>query len=614
MSNETDRACRAATIIFLLMVLGTPAVSQEPPLQRTARIEEPGSLGVGKLVADLELTPLRGEMRRLSAMLKDRKGLVLVMTSVDCPLCMKYSARIAAMEDEFGKRGITFVYVNTVDADTNDEMLRQVRKFGFDGPYLADRTRTIPRALGARTTTEVFLIDAARTLVYRGAVDDQFGVGAALDAPRQHFLRDALESLLTLGRVRVGATWSPGCLIDVPRTSAPVTDDLTYYGRIARIFADNCVSCHRPGGPAPFELDSIAAVRGRAKMIDAVVNDRLMPPWHGAVSPEGRSTVWVNDRSVAQADKDDLLKWLRAGLIEGDPKDAPVPTSQSRTWNIGEPDLILTTPGFRLPAEGGLRYGRQVVSLAFTEDRWISALEVRPVESESVHHALIWILHPGGVLPESGAVPTGLELFATYSPGDNIIRYPAGVAKRVRAGSLLIADVYSRPMGKEALTTLRIGMRLVEEPKWNVRSLTVSTSSLDIAPGVPRVEASASLAIPDHAPILAITPSMRSRGREVSIDSIHRDGSVSTILAAPNYDFRWQIRYEFIEPLSLPTGTRLSVRGVFDNSAANPNNPSPGSTVRAGSGPETDALVLSVEILEPVGERPPALAKPATAP
>ena len=57
---------------------------------------------------------------------------------------------------------------------------------------------------------------------------------------------------------------------------------LTYYGRIARILADKCVTCHRPGGVAPFGLHTFESLRGRTSMIEAVVRDGLMPPWHGA--------------------------------------------------------------------------------------------------------------------------------------------------------------------------------------------------------------------------------------------------------------------------------------------------------------------------------------------
>jgi hypothetical protein len=41
----------------------------------------------------------------------------------------------------------------------------------------------------------------------------------------------------------------------------------------------------------------------------------------------------------------------------------------------------------------------------------------------------------------------------------------------------------------------------------------------------------------------------------------------------PRWDFNWQERYYFTEPLRLPAGTRIDVEIAYDNSADNPANP-----------------------------------------
>ena len=64
----------------------------------------------------------------------------------------------------------------------------QFAGLAFTAPYIHDKDKTLTAALQARTTTEVFLLDASRTLVYRGALDDQYGVDYNLDAPRHRYL------------------------------------------------------------------------------------------------------------------------------------------------------------------------------------------------------------------------------------------------------------------------------------------------------------------------------------------------------------------------------------------------------------------------------------------
>ena len=50
----------------------------------------------------------------------------------------------------------------------------------------------------------------------------------------------------------------------------------------------------------------------------------------------------------------------------------------------------------------------------------------------------------------------------------------------------------------------------------------------------------------------------------------------------PNYDFNWQLNYDFVEPMKAPTGTQFIMRSVHDNSADNPNNPDPTKDVKWG--------------------------------
>jgi tetratricopeptide (TPR) repeat protein len=45
------------------------------------------------------------------------------------------------------------------------------------------------------------------------------------------------------------------------------------------------------------------------------------------------------------------------------------------------------------------------------------------------------------------------------------------------------------------------------------------------------------------------------------------------LIEIKDWDFRWQHVYRYVQPLSLPKGTRVSMRYVYDNSAGNPRNP-----------------------------------------
>jgi hypothetical protein len=51
------------------------------------------------------------------------------------------------------------------------------------------------------------------------------------------------------------------------------------------------------------------------------------------------------------------------------------------------------------------------------------------------------------------------------------------------------------------------------------------------------------------------------------------DGSTKPLLWIKDWDFNWQDRYTYREPVVLPKGTRIDVTISYDNSADNPQNP-----------------------------------------
>ena len=61
------------------------------------------------------------------------------------------------------------------------------------------------------------------------------------------------------------------------------------------------------------------------------------------------------------------------------------------------------------------------------------------------------------------------------------------------------------------------------------------------------------------------------------------DGQVEPIIWIRDWDWNWQGRYQYREPVRLPKGTRLDLEAYYDNSTDNPANPnSPPKWVRFG--------------------------------
>ena len=171
-----------------------------------------------------------------------------------CPVSKKFAPSLAALEKEYAAKDVAFLFIDPIaTASASKNLQKMVNLHGFTSPVILDRTKEFAFALGAKSTTEAFVLDSARTLLYRGPVNDQYGLGYQLASPRRHHLKDALNSVLRSKPIEAKAFWSPGCELSLEEENTGL--EWTYHNRISRILKNNCVECHREGGVAPFPLE-----------------------------------------------------------------------------------------------------------------------------------------------------------------------------------------------------------------------------------------------------------------------------------------------------------------------------------------------------------------------
>jgi hypothetical protein len=130
-------------------------------------------------------------------------------------------------------------------------------------------------------------------------------------------------------------------------------DSLTFAADVAPILYRNCVTCHRPGGIAPFSMLDFDTVTGRLKDLAKVLHEGKMPPWF-AVAPPG---TFRNERGLSDAEKRIILRWIATGASFGDSARLPAPPSFPDGWEIGTPDAVFTMQeAFQVPARGTIDY------------------------------------------------------------------------------------------------------------------------------------------------------------------------------------------------------------------------------------------------------------------
>jgi peroxiredoxin len=139
---------------------------------------------------------------------------VVVFTCNHCPYALAWHDRIAQVARDYAERGVRVLAVNPNDGqryprDSYQAMQRRVAGEDWPMPYLRDETQEVARAYGAKTTPDIFVLDAAGRLMYRGAPDSDY------DDPSQDaaWLRDALDAVLAGTEPARQETRSVGCSI-----------------------------------------------------------------------------------------------------------------------------------------------------------------------------------------------------------------------------------------------------------------------------------------------------------------------------------------------------------------------------------------------------------------
>ncbi len=629
MSSRSLRGPVAALMIGAAAVATAGPATDEADLTRL----------VGQRVEDFALTDATtGQPVRLHDF-EGKSAAVLVFTGVGCPIGDLYMPRLVDLEKRYRDRGVVFLAIDSNVLREPAALADQAKQFNLPFPILIDDGHKVADALAAERTCEALVLDAKAHLRYRGAIDDQYGIGAAREAPKQNFLADAIDAVLAGRTPETAGTSVVGCPIERDRPSAevdraqlaalPVEARVTalvgaaqrvrsaseellkaweevegdeaievgavnYAEHVAPILQAKCQTCHRPGQVAPFPLLGYDDARRRASAIAEAVDLRRMPPWHA----DPRHGRFENDRSLTPRDRATLLAWVEQDAPRGNPADEPAPKAWPEGWTIGEPDAVIEmAETYTVKSEGVEPYRWFRVPSGFTEDKWIEAAEARPGDPTVVHHILVFAVPPG-----TKARPDFRRgHLVGYAPGDIPSVYPAGTAKKIAAGSDLIFQMHYTPNGKVRIDRSKVGFRFARGPiDREALTLAIPQGRLEIPPHDPDYRADSKFNFPRDAQLLGFLPHMHLRGKDFQYTATYADGTSETLLSVPAFDFGWQSYYRLAKPLAFRKGEQIDCRAHFDNSAANPVNPDPTATVRWGDQTWEEMMIGYVDISFPI--------------
>jgi hypothetical protein len=317
---------------------------------------------------------------------------------------------------------------------------------------------------------------------------------------------------------------------------------VTFNGQVASIIYRNCSACHRPGEAAPFSLLSYRDAATHGQMIAAATSARIMPPWRA----EPAAYAYRDERRLSGADIETLQKWVAAGMPEGSGK-APAPPQFASGWQLGEPDLVVEIPAaYHVKADGPDVYRNIALQLGLTEDKWITAIEMRPTARAAVHHVL-YFADPNGrvhLKPNEGTEPGfgGMRAGGATTPlggwavGAQPHFFPEGLALRLPQGSDLVIQYHFHPTGKPETEKSTVGLYFAKQaPERTLIAIQLPPvyslfSGLDIPAGEKDFTIRDSFTLPVDTDAAGVSAHAHYLARTMKLTATLPDGSVRTLL------------------------------------------------------------------------------------
>jgi peroxiredoxin/mono/diheme cytochrome c family protein len=537
--------------------------------------------------------------------LKDKKAIVVVFLSFECPVSTSYSSVLAEMAKTYRDKQVAFVAVNSSDDGDAAHFSKQAREYKLPFPVFKDDNFRAADAFKADTVPSVFVLDHNFVLRYRGRIDNGYYARLKKNGRvTQHDLRQALDEVLAGTAVSEPATKAVGCPI-VRERKTRTGGAVVFHRDVLPILQKNCQECHRPGGVGPFALLTYKQAVNWADDIKEYTQERKMPPWKPVDGPAFHS-----ERKLADKDIATLASWVDGGTPEGDPKDAPEPRRFIEGWQLGQPDLVLTVPEeMTVGASGPDLFRCFVLPTKQTEDKFVTAVEVRPGNGRIVHHTLNYFDTSGkarelekkqreknddkqadrgpgyssdmglGFLPTPGKVG-GL---GGWAPGNVAHHLPDGYGYFLPKGSDVVLQVHYHRNGRVEQDRTTIGLYFAKGQTKRWKAMVLPGRFWAIPANNGRYRVTGEMEVLQECKLYSVMPHMHMLGREVKVTLTPPGGKPQTLVAINDWEYNWQETYFFKQPIAVKPGTRLAVEAFYDNSNKNPNNPfSPPRWVKFG--------------------------------
>jgi hypothetical protein len=380
----------------------------------------------------------------------------------------------------------------------------------------------------------------------------------------------------------------------------PITSKYTYNDDVFPILREKCSRCHVPGGVAPMSLMTYEEAFPWAESIRAELVAAHMPP---ATADAGYGEI-KRAHALSPKETDVILTWATGGNPRGALDQHLPAVSLGNEWSIGKPDLALPLPSpFELPSDKAEETREFTLATGVTEPRWVRAIDLLPGTPAIVRSAVIYL---------KGAPD---HVLARWIPGQDPEPVDGGAAFRLPAGAEVVARIHYKKTwqyeGKPMADRSTVGIYFAEAGAAQEITALTLTSPTQPPAGAGPAKSDGSDAGKDHQTMtfsrtldedvraLALSPDEVPDNITLQVEAVRPDGSRAPMIRLAGRP-DWSRRYWFMQPLTLPRGTRIEVTANLED---------PDLMAAAFGGPTgakasgTASLRLTLDVIRG-GERP----------
>ncbi|MEM7104587.1 MAG: cytochrome c [Bacteroidota bacterium] len=387
---------------------------------------------------------------------------------------------------------------------------------------------------------------------------------------------------------------------------------VTFNEDVAPIIFQNCSSCHRADGIAPFTFSNFADVSEHAQLIKKVTKSGYMPPWNADPSYSN----FLQEKFLTKEEKRLISKWVEQGALEGEGPAMNMSNHISKE-NKPEPDLVVCMEkAYHISDDGVDDYRTFVVPLKLDKPRFVNAVEFVPGNPKAVHHAWVFIDTTGALFEFSepdgkygldsfkGMKSKIIGMLYGYMPGyTSAMNFPEGTGKLLFENTYLIFNLHYSSSSKKQEDQSCIHLYFSDQDHLRqVEAMAIKEESLVnpplFIPAYEQKDFKIEKKLDKDISVISIYPHMHFRGKSFWAYATTHDQTTIPLIRINNWDFNWQSAHTFKKLVVIPEGSIIHVEAKFDNTASNPFNPIiPPKDAERGNSSYDEMLGLGIEYL-----------------